>query len=77
MASRHPVRAGAIIALALAMGGIPALQARAQAEIELFDAHVHYNQEPNPFYSLDKVLEIFRRNNVTDDRATPRFPVLF
>ena len=31
----------------------------AQERLELFDAHMHYNQEPNPFYPLDKVLEIF------------------
>ena len=41
-------------------------------EIKIFDAHLHYNQEPNPFYSLDKVLETFRRNNVTGILATSR-----
>ena len=33
---------------------------------------MHYNQEPNPFYSLDKVLEVFKRNNVTGVLATSR-----
>src|SRR5438128_400740 len=46
--------------LALLADGAPA-----QAPLKIFDAHLHYNQEPNPFYDLDKVLEIFRRNNVT------------
>jgi hypothetical protein len=36
----------------------------AQAKLKIFDAHLHYNQEPNPFYPLEKVLEIFRRNDV-------------
>jgi hypothetical protein len=44
----------------------------AQHDIKIFDAHLHYNQEPNPFYSLDKVLEVFRRNNVTGILATSR-----
>ena len=44
----------------------------AQQRLELFDAHLHYNQEPNPFYPLDKVLEVFRRNGVTGILATSR-----
>ena len=48
----------------------PAL--RSSKTLKIFDAHLHYNQEPNPFYSLDKVLEIFRRNNVTGILATSR-----
>jgi hypothetical protein len=47
-------------------------QAPAQTQLELFDAHLHYNQEPNPFYSLDKVLETFKRNGVTGILATSR-----
>jgi hypothetical protein len=54
----------ALIALALA-------PARGQ-ELKIFDAHLHYNQEPKPFYELDKVLEIFRRNGVTGIVATSR-----
>jgi hypothetical protein len=51
----------------LAASGAPA-----QAPLRIFDAHLHYNQEPNPFYDLDKVFEIFRRNNVTGILATSR-----
>jgi hypothetical protein len=55
--------------------GTPA-QAQVQGtlppQLELFDAHLHYNQEPNPFYPLDRVLEIFRRNGVTGILATSR-----
>jgi hypothetical protein len=46
--------------------------ASAQQRLELFDAHLHYNQEPNPFYSLDQVLDVFRRNGVTGILATSR-----
>lgn len=52
--------------LVLALGS-----ARAQ-ELKLFDAHMHYNQEPDPYYSVDKVLETFRRNGVTGILATSR-----
>ena len=44
----------------------------AQTPLKIFDAHLHYNQEPNPYYELDKVLEIFRRNNVTGILANSR-----
>ena len=46
--------------------------AQNEVRIEIFDAHLHYNQEPNPFYPLDKVLELFRRNGVTGILATSR-----
>ena len=42
------------------------------ATMPIFDAHMHYNQEPNPFFSLDKVVEVFRRNNVKGILATSR-----
>ena len=58
-----------LVLLAMAVGGT---QAQGQQRLELFDAHLHYNQEPNPFYSLDKVLETFRRNGVTGILATSR-----
>ena len=48
------------------------LAAQAQQQIEIFDAHLHYNQEPQPFYSLDQVREVFRRNGITGIIATSR-----
>ena len=42
------------------------------ATMPIFDAHMHYNQEPNPFYSLDKVIEVFGRNHVKGILATSR-----
>jgi hypothetical protein len=44
----------------------------AQEPIEIFDAHLHYNWEPKPYYELDKVLELFRQNRVTGIIATSR-----
>jgi Amidohydrolase len=44
----------------------------AQSSLKVFDAHLHYNQEPNPYYSLEQVLEVFRRNNVAGIIANSR-----
>jgi Amidohydrolase len=59
--------AGAAIFAALIATGVVA-----QTPLRIFDAHLHYNQEPNPFYDLDQVLEIFRRNNISGIIATSR-----
>jgi len=48
------------------------LTARAQQQIEIFDAHLHYNQEPKPFFSLEEVRDVFRRNGITGIVATSR-----
>ena len=45
---------------------------RADERIEIFDAHMHYNWEPNPHYQPNEVLEVFRRNRVTGILATSR-----
>ena len=44
----------------------------AQERMPIFDAHMHYNWEPTPFYSMEQVLEVFRRNNITGVLATSR-----
>jgi hypothetical protein len=59
-----------IAALAALAAG--ALAAQAQQQIEIFDTHLHYNQEPKPFYSLDQVRDVFRRNGITGIVATSR-----
>jgi hypothetical protein len=64
--------AKALVVAAAVLGTVFALPVRAQDQLELFDAHMHWNQEPNPFYPLDKVLEIFKRNGVTGILATSR-----
>jgi len=38
----------------------------------IFDAHMHYNWEPKPYYTPEQVLEIFRRNQVKGILATSR-----
>src|ERR1700674_970775 len=54
------------LAVLLAIDGASAQQ------LKIFDAHLHYNQEPNPFYPLDKVLELFKRNRVAGSVANSR-----
>ncbi len=59
---------GALALLVLA-GTKPAL---AQYEGPIFDAHLHYNWEPKPYYNVEQVLEIFKRNNIKGILATSR-----
>ena len=54
---------GCAIAVALVAAFAP-IGAGAQPSLKIFDSHLHYNQEPSPLYSLDQVLDTFRRNNV-------------
>src|SRR5258707_14908488 len=44
----------------------------ADEPIEIFDAHLHYNWEPKPFYQLDEVLALFKKHRVTGILATSR-----
>lgn len=46
--------------------------ASAQQPIEIFDAHLHYNWEPKPYYQLDEVLALFKKHRVTGILATSR-----
>jgi len=51
-----------LVAVAAVLGAAPAL---AQQPIKIFDSHLHYNHVgPAPFFALDQVLEVFKRNNV-------------
>lgn len=56
----------------LIVGAAATMPARAQQPIEIFDAHLHYNWEPKPYYSLDEVLALFKTHNVTGILATSR-----
>jgi hypothetical protein len=58
-----------VIAVAVAFVCAPA---RAQPALKIFDAHLHYNQELNPYYPLERVLEVFRRNGVAGILANSR-----
>jgi hypothetical protein len=72
MRGLNEILAGALCAAICAGPGSATAQQRAEQRLELFDAHMHYNQEPNPFYPLKDVLEVFRRNGVTGVLATSR-----
>jgi hypothetical protein len=67
MLSHRSTALAAILAVAMAGGA-----ARAQQSLKIFDAHLHYNQEALTLYPLEKVLEVFKRNNVTGIIATSR-----
>jgi hypothetical protein len=58
--------------LATLLSAAAAFAATAQERLPIFDAHMHYNWEPTPFYPPEKVLEIFRRNGVTGVLSTSR-----
>src|SRR3954466_6470109 len=45
---------------------------QAAEPIEIFDAHLHYNWEPKPYYQLDEVLALFKKHRVTGILATSR-----
>jgi len=60
------VIAAAIIVVAAPIAG------SAQPTLKIFDAHLHYNQEPNPYYPLERVLDVFRRNGVAGILANSR-----
>ncbi|RTL61226.1 MAG: amidohydrolase [Hyphomicrobiales bacterium] len=53
----------------LAGGSMPAV---AQEPIEIFDAHLHYNWEPKPYFPLADVLALFKKERVTGILATSR-----
>jgi hypothetical protein len=56
----------------IAIALFAATAVRATEPIEIFDAHLHYNWEPKPYYQLDEVLALFRKNRVTGILATSR-----
>src|SRR3954463_10422276 len=66
----HRRRIAALFAACLFPG--PCSAARSDEPIEIFDAHLHYNWEPKPFYQLDEVLALFKKHRVTGILATRR-----
>jgi len=49
------------------------IESRAQPQLKIFDSHLHYNhQGPAPFFALDQVLDLFRRNGVAGIVANSR-----
>lgn len=59
-----------LIIVAILLGTVPARVA--DEPIEIFDAHLHYNWEPEPYYKLEEVLALFRQHRVTGILATSR-----
>jgi hypothetical protein len=68
----RPARWLLALAATVALCGASAAQNGAPYRHELFDAHVHYNQEPTPYYPLEKLPDVFHRNGVTGVLATSR-----
>jgi hypothetical protein len=66
------MRPRSLAAVILCASAVFAVPVPGQDQIPIFDAHLHYNWEPQPFYSMDKVIETFRRNNVTGILANSR-----
>jgi hypothetical protein len=62
--------AAIVAAIALSVGA--GNRVFADEPIEIFDAHLHYNWEPKPFYQLDEVLALFKKHRVTGILATSR-----
>ena len=56
--------------LALALPG--ASRGAEPAPLPIFDAHLHWNWEPVPHFSQERVLALFREQNVTGILATSR-----
>lgn len=61
-----------LIILALLAGAGAGGPAAGAEPLPIFDAHLHYNWEPAPYYALDKVLALFRQNSVSGILATSR-----
>lgn len=61
---------GLLLGIIVLFGAAP--RASAAEPIEIFDAHLHYNWEPKPYFSLDEVLALFKKHRVTGILATSR-----
>lgn len=61
-----------LLMVCLLTAALPAAPTLADDRIEIFDAHLHYNWEPKPYFKIEEVLETFRRNRVTGILATSR-----
>jgi amidohydrolase family protein len=68
---RFLLKHAAIIA-AVTLSAAAGSRACADEPIEIFDAHLHYNWEPKPFYQLDEVLALFKKHRITGILATSR-----
>ena len=56
----------------LALLAVAAPSRAAEEPIEIFDAHLHYNWEPKPYYQPDEVLALLKKHRVTGILSTSR-----
>jgi amidohydrolase family protein len=69
------MRTGRLMCVAfgcVALALFAAVPAGAAEPIEIFDAHLHYNWEPKPYYQPDEVLALFKKHRITGILATSR-----
>ena len=71
MASRFAKASWCAALAAMVLVAVAPVRA-AEEPIEIFDAHLHYNWEPKPYYELNDVLALFRKHRVTGVLATSR-----
>ena len=71
MASRFAKASWCAALAAMVLVAVAPVRA-AEEPIEIFDAHLHYNWEPKPYYELNDVLALFRKHRVTGILATSR-----
>jgi hypothetical protein len=69
-AMRFPARRVAILATVALL--VATDRPLAAEPIEIFDAHLHYNWEPKPYYQVDEVLALFKKHRITGILATSR-----
>jgi hypothetical protein len=65
-------RRAVLVAALLVIATAPVARAADPPPLPIFDAHLHYNWEPVPYYPLEKVLTLFRQQNITGILATSR-----
>jgi hypothetical protein len=61
-----------IVVIAIALLAAADDRIAAAEPLEIFDAHLHYNWEPQPYYRLEEVLALLRKHRVTGILATSR-----
>ena len=66
------LRSGVVLRCVLVAFALLVADRASAQQLKIFDSHLHYNQEPDPFYPLDKVLEVFKRNGVAGIVANSR-----
>ena len=61
-----------MLGFSLLLAIAPGARGAGSEVLPLFDAHLHYNWEPTPHFPLERVLALFRQQNVSGILATSR-----